>query len=60
MDENKLTIHTCVVCGTSGTNISLIVVRDENDKVLGAVCPECILKEQARRAKEKENGIQTK
>ena len=54
--ENKITLHTCIVpdCGMSGTNISLIVVRDENDQILGAVCLDCVLKEQAK--KEKENG----
>ena len=55
--EDKITLHTCVICGMGGTNISLIVVWDENDKVLGAVCLECIQKEQAHREKEKENEI---
>ena len=52
--EDKITLHTCVICGMGGTNISLIVVRDENDQILGAVCLECILKEQAKKEKENE------
>jgi hypothetical protein len=47
--EDQRTIHNCCVCDTSGTDLRLIVVRDEDEEIIGAACMDCIHKEQVRK-----------
>ena len=52
---DKITLYRCVVCDRGGTNLDLIVVRDENGNAIGAVCRDCVQKEQVRKEKEDES-----
>jgi hypothetical protein len=55
MPDEKITLHRCVVCNKGGTNLSLVIVRDEESgEVEGAVCRDCVQQEQVRKEKEDE------